>query len=154
MNTKMTRNLAGIFIALGMAAILSAVLLAQEYNFAGTWRGESKPAAPPATGAPGGGRGGPGGGGFGGAGGGVQKITLRVKVKNDKANGNFSVGSTTEDIKDGHIAGNKLTFKTGASGQPVVENEAVLLGEELTVTRTTTGGRGGRPSVYVLKRDK
>ena len=155
MNTKMTWNPTRIILAMGLIGILSAVLLAQEYNFAGTWKGESKPPAAPAAGTPGAARGGPGGG-FGGAGGGggVQKITLRVKVKKDKASGNFTVGSTTDDIKDGHIEGNKLTFKTGLSGQPLVENVAVLQGEELTITRTTPGARGGRPTVYVLKRDK
>jgi len=189
MKTKMTRQLAGILFAAAMICILSAVLFAEEYKFAGTWRGESKPAAAPAArgqagsgggapadsgggapgggggapaggggGAPGGGggRGGGGGGGFGGAGGGggVQKITLRVKVKNDKASGNFSVGNTTDDVKEGHIEGNKLTFKTGTSPAPIYDNVAVLNGEELKITRTASGGRGGRPAEYVLKRDK
>ena len=47
---------------------------------------------------------------------GPQKITLRVKVnkEKDKATGNFTMGSSSpEDIREGKIAGNKLTFKTG-----------------------------------------
>src|SRR5678816_1070417 len=140
MKTKMTRNLAGILVAVGVICTLSVVLLAQEYNFAGTWRAEIKPPAAPAGGAPGGapggGRGGPGGGGFGGAGGGggVQKITLRVKVNKEKASGNFTVGSSaTEDIREGHIEGNKLIFKTGTPPAQIYDNEAVLIGEELSL---------------------
>jgi len=163
MKSKMTRNMAGILFVLGILSVFSVIILAEEYNFAGTWRGEYNPAAgapaPPAGAppAPSGGRGGFGGGGFGG--GGPQQITLRVKVnKEGKASGNFSIKSggntTTDDVRDGHVEGNKLTFKTGASGQTIYENEAVMIGADLSVTRTASGGRGGRPMVFTLKHDK
>jgi hypothetical protein len=109
-----------------------------------------------------------GGGGAGGAGGGVggassfpssgpQKITLRVKVnkEKDKATGNFTMGSSApEDIREGKIAGNKLTFKTGLAPAPTYDYDAVLIGEELSVTRTAEGGRGGRPQTFTLKISK
>jgi hypothetical protein len=154
MKTKMTRSLAGILFVLGMLSIYSAIILAEEYNFAGTWRGTYSAAgagAPPTAGAPPAGRGGPGGA----AATGPQKVTLRVKVNKTKATGNFTVGSAaTDDIREGKIEGNKLTFKTGNAPAQIYDNDAVMIGEELTVTRTPSGGRGGRPQVMTLKRDK
>jgi hypothetical protein len=129
-------------------------LLAEEYKFAGTWKGEYNPLAgvtPPAAGAapapaPRGGFGGPTG---------PQKITLRVKVKKDKATGNFTIGTgTTDDIHEGKIEGNKLHFKTGLPPGTIYDNDAVMIGQELTVTRTAAGGRGGRPQVFTLKQSK
>jgi len=125
-------------------------------------------AAPAASdGAPGGGGGrtkGGGGassGGFGGASGipssGPQKITMRVKVnkEGDKATGNFTMGSASpEDIREGKIAGNKLTFKTGLAPATIYDYDAVLIGQDLTVTRTAEGGRGGRPQTFTLKGSK
>src|SRR6185295_12538178 len=150
----------------------SALAIAADYNFAGTWKGEYNPAATPAAGAggtpaatpaptgqsgrPGGGGGGFGGGGFG-ASSGPQKITLRVKVnkEKDKATGNFTMGSaTTEDIREGRIAGNKLTFKTGKPPVTIYDYDAVLIGEELSVTRTAADGRGGKPQSFTLKVSK
>ena len=163
MKSKMTRNLAGILLVVGMLSVFSVIILAEEFNFAGTWRGEYNPAAgapaPPAGAAPApsGGRGGGFGGGAGG--GGPQQVTLRVKVnKEGKASGNFSMkpsggNMTTDDVREGHVEGNKLTFKTGASGQQIYDNVAVMIGADLAVTRTPAGGRGGRPMEFTLKHD-
>ena len=96
-----------------------------------------------------------GGGGFPSKG--PQKITMRVKVnkEGDKATGNFTMGSSmTEDIREGKISGNKMTFKTGVPPAAIYSYDAVLIGEDLTVTRTMEGGRGGRPESFTLKISK
>jgi hypothetical protein len=183
MNTRVKQSLAGTLVVAGTLTLASAIAIASDYNFAGTWKGTYTPAPPtpgakadPATpaaatpapstpttggggrGGGGGGFGGGGGGGFGGAGGassGPQKITLRVKVnkEKDKATGNFTWGGTTEDIHEGKIAGNKLTFKTGLPPATIYDYDAVLIGEDLTVTRTAEGGRG-KPQTVTLKGSK
>ena len=162
MKSKMTRNLAGILLVIGMLSVFSVIILAEEFNFAGTWRGEYNPAAgmpAPPAGAPVGAMGGRGGQG-GQGGGGPQQVTLRVKVnKEGKASGNFSMkpsggNMTTDDVREGRVEGNKLTFKTGASGQSIYDNEAVMIGADLQVTRTPAGGRGGRSMIFMLKHDK
>ena len=177
------RNLAGIMTVLGVACLVSTLLLAEDYNFAGTWKGELGATPSPAPGAAaggassggatsgaatggtatkgGGGRGG-GGGGFGGGFGGnsgPQKITLRVASVNKEkgtAKGNFTMGSAgAEDIREAKVVGNKLTFKTGLAPATIYEYEAVIIGEELSVTRTSTGGRGGGfPLTFKLTRNK
>jgi len=185
MNTTLKQKLAGVLFVVGAVGMVSAIAVAADYEFAGTWKGTYTAAAPtpgtpaadaaPAAAAPaasdgastGGGRtrsnggGGAAGGGFGGASGSVstgpQKITLRVKVnkEKDKATGNFTIGSSTpEDIREGKIAGNKLTFKTGLAPAAIYDYDAVLIGEDLTVTRTAEGGRGGRPQTFTLKTSK
>ena len=198
MNTRLKQNLAGILVTVGTIGAASAIAIAADYHFAGTWKGTYTAAAPtpgagtggattagtasaagtaPATtdgasaggggfgGGGGGGRtkggGGTGGGGFGGGGGfpssGPQKITLRVKVnkEGDKASGNFTMGSATpEDIREGKIAGNKMTFKTGLAPSTIYDYDAVLIGEDLNITRTAEGGRGGRPQSFTLKNSK
>lgn len=188
MNTRLKQNLAGILFIVGGIGVASAITLAADYNFAGTWKGTYSAAAPtpgtpaagaaPAATAPaasptpapsdgaaaGGGRtrnSGGGGGAVGGAGGfpssGPQKITLRVKVnkEKDKATGNFTIGeSSPEDIREGKITGNKLTFKTGLAPAAIYDYDAVLIGEDLTVTRSAEGGRGGRPQTFTLKTSK
>jgi len=161
MAKKSTRNLVGILMVLGILCLVSTLLLAEDYNFAGTWKGETGGAAQAPAGAPGGaGRGGAsagrgGGGGFGGP----QKITLRVSSVNKEkgtAKGNFTMGSAqTEDIREAKIAGNKLTFKTGLPPAQIYDYEAVFIGDELTVTRTSSGGRGGGfPTTFKLARNK
>lgn len=194
MNTKLKQKLSGILITVGTIGVASAIAIAADYNFAGTWKGTYTVAAPtPGTsaggasptagtasaagttpaasdgatsgGAGGGGRtkggGGTSGGGFGGAApipsSGPQKITMRVKVnkEGDKATGNFTIGSSSpEDIREGKIAGNKLTFKTGLAPSAIYDYEAVMNGEDLNVTRTAEGGRGGRPQTFTLKISK
>ncbi len=196
MNIRMKLRLALILFVVGSLGVVSAIAIAADYDFAGTWKGTYTAAAPapgtpaggatPAAAAPaggatpaagdgasgGGGRtrssGGGASGGFGGAGGGVggtggfpssgpQKITLRVKVnkEKDKATGNFTMGSSSpEDIREGKIAGNKLTFKTGQAPAAIYDYDAVLIGEDLTVTRTAEGGKGGRPQSFTLKNGK
>ena len=192
MNTRLKQNLARVLIIMGTVGVASAIAIAADYEFAGTWKGSytapaptpgakpdagtasaagNAPAPAEAPSAGGGGAGGgggrtkggggaPGGGGFGGAGGGFpstgpQKITMRVKVnkEKDKASGNFTWGATTDDIHDGKIAGNKLTFKTGNPPATIYDYDAVLNGEELNVTRTPEGGRG-RPQTATLKMSK
>ena len=158
MITKSNRSLSGILLALGLVCLIATIVLAADFNFAGTWRGELAAGGPGGGGAPGGAGGRAGGaGGRGGAGGGAasgpQKITLRVKVNKEKATGNFTMGSSSpEDIKDGRIAGNKLNFKTGLPPAAIYIYDAVLNGEELSVTRAPEGGRGGRPQTFTLKR--
>ena len=107
------------------------------------------------------GGGGASSGGFGGASSfpssGPQKITMRVKVNKEgnKATGNFTMGSSMpEDIREGKIAGNKMTFKTGVPPAAIYDYDAVMIGEDLTVTRTAEGGRGGRPQTFTLKTGK
>lgn len=181
MSTKLVRNLTGILIAIGLLCLVTTIAFAVDYNFVGTWKGtlgaaaakDATPApppeaAPPAGGGGGGGRGGGGGGGGrggggggggfgggpGGGGGGPQKITLRVKVSKDKATGNFTMGSgSAEDIHEGKIEGNKLTFKTGLAPATIYNYAAVLSADELSVTRTPEGGRG-RPTLFTLSRGK
>lgn len=112
----------GILLAIAVVFLMAVAVYAADSEFGGKWKGESKPAAPPAGGpaaggpgagaAPGGappaggggGRGGFGGGGGGrggfggGAGGfggfgGVQKIQINLKVNKDgKASGNLTIG--------------------------------------------------------------
>jgi hypothetical protein len=188
MNTRLKQNLAGILFVVGSIGVVSAIAVAADYEFAGTWKGTYTAAAPtpgtPAAGAapagatPAGGAtpapsdgaaawggrtrsSGGGGSTVGGAGGfpssGPQKITLRVKVnkEKDKATGNFTMGSAApEDIREGKIAGNKLTFKTGLASAAIYDYDAVLIGEDLTVTRSAEGGRGGRPQTFTLKTGK
>ena len=175
MNTKLNRSLGGVLLTAALLCLVSALVFSADFNFIGTWKGELAPAAPavpaagggattPDSGATTGGGGGrtKGGGGFGGGGfGGAstsnkpQKITLRVKVNKDKATGNFTIGtSAAEDIHEGQIVGNKLTFKTGLVPATIYDYEAVLIGEDLSVTRTAEGGRGGKPSLFTLNRSK
>jgi hypothetical protein len=184
MNTRLNQRLAVILFVVGSIAVVSAIAIAADYEFAGTWKG-TYTVAPPTPGAPapaatppaastptttdapsgGGGRsrggGGASSGGFGGASSfpssGPQKITLRVKVnkEKDKATGNFTMGSSMpEDIREGKITGNKLTFKTGLPPAAIYDYDAVLIGEDLTITRTAEGGKSGRPQTFTLKTSK
>jgi hypothetical protein len=159
MNRKTVRSLAGILSLSGILCLVSSLVIAAAFDFAGTWKGEYSATATPG-GVPGatgnapaaGGRGGRGGGGGGG---GPQKITLRVKINKEKASGNFTMGTAAaEDIREGKIDGNKLSFKTGLAPATIYDYEAVLIGEALSVTRTSEGGRGGRPQVFTLMRSK
>jgi hypothetical protein len=62
--------------------------------------------------------------------------------------------SAAEDIRETKIDGNKLSFKTGLAPATIYDYDAVLIGEDLSVTRTAEGGRGGRPTMFTLKRSK
>ena len=110
----------------------------------------------------GGGRGGGigGGGGFpagGGGGFGPQKITLNIKLKEDKkanetkASGNITIGETTEDIKDGKVQGNTITFTAGRSPAPIYEYIGELNGDEIKMTRKDPA-RNGPGTQFTLKR--
>ena len=161
MRKKSHRNLGGILAVLGIVCLASTLLLAEDYNFAGTWRGETGTTPAPSGGGAGtatkGGGGGGGRGGFGGGGAGPQKITLRVASVNKEkgtAKGNFTMGSTTEDIREAKIMGNKLVFKTGTPPGQIYDYEAVFIGTDLSVTRTASGGRGGSPTTFNLSKNK
>ena len=159
------RKMAGIILAVGGLSMVSAMLFAEEFNFVGTWKGEySVAATPPSTAAtpepeaaPTPGRR-TSGGGFGGgsfANTGPQKITLRVKMSKEKPTGNFTMGTSgAEDIREGRIVGNKLIFKTGLAPATIYDYDAALIGDDLAITRTAEGGKGGRPQVFTLKRSK
>lgn len=109
----------------------------------------------------GGGRGGAGGGGgrgggagFGGGAGGFggpQKVSLNLKQsKDNKVSGNITFGETdTNDVKDGKVDGNTLTFKAGRAPQPIYEYKAELKDNQMVLTRNSPDGRG-RATEYVL----
>ena len=84
-------------------------------------------------------------------------MTLNLKLKEDKktgqvkASGNITVGQTTDDVRDGKVTGNKLTFVAGTAPAPIYEYAAELNGDEIKVSRTAAG-RGGQPLVFSLKR--
>jgi hypothetical protein len=94
--------------------------------------------------------GGPGGDFPGGPGGnrrGPQKVTLNIKTKEDKKTaaikltGNITIGDTTEDVRDGKIAGSKISFTTGKPPNSVCQYAGELDAEtkELRMTRTIIG---------------
>jgi hypothetical protein len=121
----------------------------------GTPGGGAPPAAAPGGGARGGGGGGRGGGGgFGGP----QKVTLNLKQsKDNKLSGNITIASANADgealdVKEGKVDGNTITFKAGRP-EPL-EYKGELKGEELTLTRTSTGGRGPTTTTFVLTKNK
>lgn len=152
------------FVALTLVFFLTAVVYAADPPFAGKWKGETRvvaaaaggPGAPVAGGgaaaAPAGARGGRGGGGGrGGFGGGSTKVALNLKVsKENKVSGNVTFGeSDTNDVKDGKIDGNILTFKAGRSSTQMTEYKAELKENEIILSQVTTGGPG-RPQEWVL----
>lgn len=114
--------------------------------------------AAPATGGGGGRAGGFGGGGGGGrggfgggGGGGPQKVTLNLKQsKENKVSGNITLGeSDTNDVKEGKVDGNILTFKAGRAPAPILDYKAELKDGQITLTSTSSDGRG-RATEYVL----
>ena len=160
----------GILPALGLLFAPTLAVAAADGEFAGKWKGEMKaqtPSAPAAGAAPtgnaptagggagaGGGRGGGrgGAGGAGGFGGGPQKVTLNLKQSKDKVSGNITFGEgQAEDVKDGRISGNTITFKAGRALQ-IYEYLGELKGEELLLTRNSSDGRT-RPQEIVLKKN-
>jgi hypothetical protein len=159
----------GVLLALGLICGLILVVTAADREFAGKWKGEMKAPAPvepggaSQAGAPtagsggGGGRFGGGGGRFGGgfgAGGfntGPQKVTLNLKQSKDKVSGNITIGTQTEDVKDGRLSGNTITFKSGRAPQ-VYEYIGELNGEELRLTRHSSDGRT-RPQEIILRKN-
>ena len=138
----------------GAVALLFAMwvsLGAAKTGFAGKWKGEI--GFGPARGAVtqftqrgfGGGRGGA-----------AQKVTLNLKTKDNdtKASGNVTIGETTDDVKDGKIDGNKITFRAGTSPAPIYEYAGELNGDEIRMTRSApAGARGGGSVQFTLKRD-
>lgn len=81
-------------------------------------------------------------------------MTVNIKTKDNdtKAVGNMTIGETTEDIKDGKIEGNQITFKSG-SPTPF-EYSGTLDADQIIMTRTpaAAGPRGGQPLQFTLKR--
>ena len=121
------------------------------------------PSAPTeAAGATGGGGrpgGRPGGGGaFGGGGGGnSSKISLNLKQsKDNKLSGNITVGGAdADDVKDGKVEGNRMTFSAGRAPQPIYAYTGEIKGDQLLLTRIApAGGRGSRTTEYVLTKKK
>lgn len=86
---------------------------------------------------------------------GPQKVTINIKTKDDdtKAVGNITIGDTTDDIKDGKIDGDTITFQAGPSSA-IFEYKGTRDGDQIMMTRTppASGGRGAQPIQFVLKR--
>lgn len=87
--------------------------------------------------------------------GGPQKVTINIRTKDDdtKAVGNITIGETTDDIKDGKIDGDTITFKAGTSSA-LYEYKGTRDGDQIMMTRTSpaSGERGGQTIQFVLKR--
>lgn len=87
--------------------------------------------------------------------GGPQKVTVNIKTKDDdtKAVGNITIGDTTDDIKDGKIDGDTITFKAGTSSA-LYGYSGTRDGDQIMMTRTSraSGCRGGPSIPFVLKR--
>jgi hypothetical protein len=115
--------------------------------------GASSSGASSSTGArrPGGGS----SGGFGTGGGGVsQKVSLNLKQsKDDKVSGNITIGeSNPDDVKEGRVVGNTISFKAGRPPQPIYEYYGELKEDELVLTRNLPGARGSAPQQVVLSK--
>lgn len=86
---------------------------------------------------------------------GPQKVTLNIKTRDDdtKAVGNITIGETTDDIKEGTIQGDMITFKAGTASA-VYQYRGTRDGDQIMMTRTSpaSGGQGGQPIQFVLKR--
>lgn len=109
-----------------------------------------------------------GGGGFGGAPGGAQagprKMVLVFKEEGSKLGGKFTgLWGNTNDIVDGKIDGDKLTFdvKVKARGSEfTLKFQGTVSGDEFKYTYKSEGGMGGPgggnrpPTEYVAKRQK
>src|SRR6187399_659352 len=98
MRKKSNRNLAEILAVLAILCVLSPQLLAEEYNFPGTWRGRLFDDGRGELGV--------------GCSSGCGPIILRVASVNKEkgvAKGKFMAGGSTEDIREAKIMGNKLT---------------------------------------------
>lgn len=110
-------------------------------------------------------KGGPGGGGgFGGGQSGPGKMVLVFKADGSKLGGKFTgLWGNTNDIVDGKIDGDKLTFdvKVNARGSEFkLKFQGTVAGDEFKYSYTTEGGMGGPgggnkpPTEYVAKRQK
>jgi len=86
---------------------------------------------------------------------GPQKVALNIKTKDDdtKAVGNITIGETTDDIKEGTIQGDMITFKAGTSSA-IYQYSGTRDGDQIMMTRTSpaSGERGGQSIQFVLKR--
>jgi hypothetical protein len=156
------RSRAGILISTGLICLLAMAVHAADINFAGNWKGETKATPPPAAGAPGEGappsRGGGRAGGFGGGGGGTTKVSLNLKQsKENKLSGNITIGDggNADDVKEGKVEGDRITFSAGRAPQPIYAFVGEMKGDELLLTRIAPAGdRGPRTTEYVLKKKK
>jgi hypothetical protein len=86
--------------------------------------------------------------------GGPQKVTINIRTKDDdtKAVGNITIGETTDDIKDGKIDGDTITFKAGTPSA-LYEYKGTRDGDQIMMTRTSPAGeRGAQTIQFVLKR--
>ena len=115
-------------------------------DISGTWITE----VAGANGGPGGGQNGP------------SKMTLVFKAEGSKLGGTFTgLWGNTNDIVDGKIDGNNLTFavKVNARGSEfTLKFKGTVSGDEFKYTYTTEGGMGGPgngpPTEYTAKRQK
>ena len=142
-----------ILMVISLLFLLSAPAFSADIT--GTWITE----VAAAKGMPGGG-GGPGGGGQGGP----SKMTHVFKADGSKLGGTFTgLWGNTNDIVNGKIEGNKLTFdiKVNARGSEfTLKFQGTVSGDEFKYTYTTEGGMGGPgggnrpPTEYTAKRQK
>ena len=145
MRKNSNRNLTEIAAVLAILCGLASHLLAEEYNFTGTWQGRLFDE---------------GGSEYGvGCSSGCGPIILRVaEVNKEKgtSRGKFTTGGLTEDIREAKFVGNKLTFKTGVPPAPQINDyEAILDGEYLKVTWTPEwNGVRGRQQTFTQMRSK
>ena len=169
-------RLPSALLVVGFVMLLTLVAYAADPPFSGKWKGQAKAVtvAAPAAGAPGaapaagtptvgappvpaaGGppapaAGGGGRGGFGGGSSGPQKVSLNLKQsKENKVSGNITFGEAeANDVKEGKVDGNILTFKAGRAPQPIYEYKGELKDNELILTQDSPGGRG-RTQQFVL----
>ena len=105
------------------------------------------------------------GGGMGGGQGGPSKMTLVFKADGTKLGGTFTgLWGNTNDIVDGKIDGDKLTFdvKVNARGSEfTLKFKGTVAGDEFKYSYKSEGGMGGPggggnrpPTEYVAKRQK
>ena len=166
--TRKTRDrLPSALLAVGLVMLLTLVAYAADPPFSGKWKGQAKavtaaapaagtptvgaPPVPAAGGPPAPASGGGGRGGFGGGSSGPQKVSLNLKQsKENKVSGNITFGEAEpNDVKEGKVDGNILTFKAGRPPQPIYEYKGELKDNELILTQDSPGGRG-RTQQFVL----
>ena len=145
-----------VFMIVSVMCIFAAPAFSDDIN--GTWVTE---VTAPKVGSGGGfGGGGPGGG----APAGPRKMTHVFKVDGAKLGGKFTgLWGNTNDIVEGKIDGNKLTFdvKVNARGSEfTLKFQGTVSGDEFKYTYKSEGGMGGPgggnrpPQEYVAKRQK
>jgi len=73
--------------------------------------------------------------------------------KDNKLSGNITIGEQNpEDVKEGKVVGNTISFKAGRAPQPIYEYYGELKDGELALTRNASGGRGGPQQIVLSKK--